>query len=131
MRRSEPPPLSSTARTKHLHHLVAAFAAFRGANAKGRRIPRELQAQVVAAVSAGVSRSSIARACRLSWAQVNRWLDGAAGGTRRSRPTALPALASPRVLSVIDTDARQPAAQAADVEVRIGLWRVSLSRTTA
>lgn len=130
MRRSERPSLSSPWRVKRLQRVTAAFARFRGVHGKGRRIPLELQAQVVSAVRAGVSRSSIERACGLSWSQVSRWLATVAAEAPSSRSARTPPVAKPRVLSVVDADARPLAARDADIEVRIGAWRVSLSRTT-
>ncbi len=129
MRRSEPPPLSIAARKKRLSHLVAAFAGFRRKNPPGRRIPRELQVQVVAALNAGVTKSAIARTCGLSWAQVNRWRAAVTGDAPSSPPASAPVMVSPRVLSVVDANVRQPVAQGTDVEVRIGPWRLSISRT--
>ena len=113
---------SNVAHTERLRHLAAAFAEFRRAN-PGRRFPRGLRAQVVAALEAGASASAVGKTCSLSWAQVTRW---------RSAVHADAALARvPRadVLSVVD-----PAATASstaldtDVVVQVGPWRISISR---
>ena len=121
MRRSEPQSFSNAAYANRLHHLAAAFAAFRRANKPGRRIPSGLRAQVVAALNAGVSATAIEKACRLSWSQVTRWRSAAlADGTLSVRPQA-------DVLSVVDDAARSPSSDT-DVELRVGPWRISLSR---
>lgn len=119
MRKNQPQFLSNAAYTDRLHHLAAAFAAFRRANKPGRRIPLGLRTQVVAALNAGVSANAIEKACGLSWSQVTRWRSAArADGALAVAPHA-------DVLSVVDGAASSPTP---DVELRVGSWRISLSR---
>jgi hypothetical protein len=119
---------SNAAHAERLSHLAAAFAASRRAN-PGRRFPRGLRAQVVAALDAGASASAVARTCSLSWAQVTRWRSAAARGVPAPSPAASAATTlEPRVLSVVDAGAHERAASDEDIEIRVGQWRVSLSR---
>ena len=119
---------SDVAHARRLQHLGAAFAAFRQAN-PGRRFPRGIRAQVVAALNAGVSSSAIERACGLSWTQVTRWRSAAARGAPTApSASALASSASAKVLSVVDADARRSDTLDAGIDIRVGPWRVSLSR---
>ena len=121
MRRSEPQSLSNRY-AKRLQHLAAAFAAFRRVNPRGRRIPMGLRRQVVAALEAGVSTSALAEACGVSWSQATRWRSVAhASGVET---------AAPQVLSVVDTGAPACVSSDGDIELRVGSWRISVSRVT-
>lgn len=115
-------PLLDGAETQRLQHLAAAFAAFRRANRPGRRIPLGLRRQVVAALDAGVSPAAITKTCGVAWSQATRWrLVEHAGGVAAAAPQA-------QVLSVVDTGAPAPASSGDGVELRVGSWRISVSR---
>jgi hypothetical protein len=115
--------LSDAARANRVRQIAAAFTAFRRANKRGRRIPRGLRNQVVAALHAGVCASALEKACGLSWSQVTRWRAAAsANGSPAVAPRA-------DVLSVVDAAAPAPSASAeGEVVVCVGAWRISVSR---
>lgn len=120
-------PRSTAADSKRLQQLAAAFDAYRRGN-PGRRFPRGLRGQVIAAIDAGASASAVSRACRLSWSQITSW-QRAAARSARVAPTASAAVAPrPRVLSVVDAGTREDTTLDGDIELRIGRWRVSLRR---
>jgi hypothetical protein len=113
--------------SKRLEQLAEAIAAYRGGN-PGRRLPEGLRAQVVAALDAGVSKSAIIKACKLSWSQVTGWHRAAVGGRVAPAADAVAAASPARVLSVVDTDRCEASVLDGEVELRIGPWRVSLRR---
>ena len=121
-------PRSTAAHSKRLQQLAAAFDAYRRGN-PGRRFPRGLRGQVIAAIDAGVSASAVSRACNLSWSQITSWQQASARSARVAPPTSAAAVARPRVLSVVDSDTREDMMLDGDIELRIGHWRVSLRRT--
>jgi transposase-like protein len=122
MRVSMRQPLSDGAEAKRLQHLTAAFAAFRRVSRPGRRIPLGLRRQVVAALDAGVSVGAIARACGVAWSQATRWrLVEHTGRVSESAPQA-------QVLAVVDASVPAPASSVEGVELRVGFWRISVSR---
>lgn len=122
MRPSNPQTHSTASRTKHLAHLATAFAAFRRANEPGRRIPLGLRMQVVAALDAGVSATAIQKTCGVSWNQASRWRSAAHGGSEVA--------AAPQVLSVVDHGAPVSSPSDDGVELRVGTWRISVSRVS-
>jgi hypothetical protein len=122
MRMSERRSSKSVAFAERLQVLAAAFAEFRKVNKRGRRIPTGLRAQVVAALRAGVSASAIERACGVSWSQLTYWRSAAASG---GQPSAAP---EAQVLSVVDAGAPGRSPVGGGVELRVGPWRISLSR---
>jgi hypothetical protein len=103
--------------------VVAAFAAFRRVHGPRRRIPLALRKQFVAALDAGVSASALGKACGVSWTQTRYWKSTAKG--------AAPMTAAPQVLSVVDRQTTPAASSSADkgIELRVGCWRISLSRS--
>ena len=121
MRRSKPQSRSNT-HVKRLQHLAAAFAAFRRVNPRGRRIPAGLRRQVVAALDAGVSKSDLTEACGVSWSQATRWRSAT-----HANDVVTPA---PQVLSVVDTGAPACLSADGDLELRVGGWRIGVSRVT-
>lgn len=115
--------LASASCAKRLQHVAVAFEAFRRVNKPGQRIPRGLRAQVVAALGVGVSATSLQRACKLSWSQLTRWKSEArVDGELSTRQ-------QPQVLSVVEADAPGACADA-EVELRVGSWRICLSRAS-
>jgi hypothetical protein len=112
------PSVSTAADAKWLEHLAAAFAAFRRVNKPGRWVPSNLRSQAVAAMNAGVSTGAIERACRVSRAQLTRWREAA------------DVLPQPRVLSVVDGIGPLHSSSDTSIELRVGAWRISLSRAT-
>jgi hypothetical protein len=123
MRRSKPQSPCDVAANKHVEQLATAFAAFRRANGAGRRIPLGLRRQFVAALDAGVSASTLGRACGVSWTQTRRW---------KSAALAAAPVMAPQVLSVVDRHAAPPSSGApeGDLELRVGAWRISVQRVT-
>lgn len=117
MRNSEP-SISTAIDSKWLEQLAAAFAAFRRVNRPGCWIPIGLRNQVVAALNAGMPADAIGRACKVSRAQLNYW---------RAAAEAMP---QPRVLSVVDGSGPAPSSPEMSIELRVGAWRISLSRVT-
>ena len=111
------PSVSTATDSKWLEHLAAAFAAFRRINGPGRWIPSDLRNQAVAALNGGVPSSAIERACKVSRAQLIHW---------RAAADAMP---QSRLLSVADGG---PAHSPSDtsIELRVGTWRINLSRDT-
>jgi hypothetical protein len=124
MRKSD--PHSNAAHSKRLQQLAAAFDAYRRGN-PGRRFPRGLRGQVVAAIDAGATASAVSRACNLSWSQITSW-QASARGARVAPSASAAAIAPPRVLSVVDAGTREDMMLDDDIELRIGHWRVSLRR---
>jgi hypothetical protein len=112
------PSVSTAVYGKLLENLAAAFAAFRRVNKPGCWIPSGLRSQVVAALNAGMSASAIARACKVSRAQLNYW---------RAAADAVP---QPRVLSVVDDSGPAHSSSETSIELRVGAWRISLNRAT-
>jgi len=112
-----------------LAQLREAFAAFRQSHPGRRRMPKELRAQVVAALDAGVGPTEVSRACGVSRTQVSRWRaerhklgDGrAAGGGRRRAGTE-----DAQVLTVVDGAEATDDREAVAFEVAIGSWRLSV-----
>jgi hypothetical protein len=125
MRQSD--PRSTAAHKKRLGQLAAAFDTYRCAQ-PGRRFPRGLRDQVVAAIEAGASASAISKACKLSWLQMTGWQQAAARNGRVSPAASEAAVASPRVLSVVDRGTREDTLLDSEIELRIGGWHVSLRR---
>lgn len=112
----------SDAEARRLQRLAAAFAAFRRVNRPGRRIPLGLRRQVVAALDAGVSVGAITRACGVAWSQATRWrLVEHAGRVTAAAPEA-------QVLSVVEASGPAPASSDEGVELRVGSWRIRVSR---
>lgn len=119
-------PRSTAAHSKRLEQLADAFDAYRRGN-PGRRFPRGLRGQVIAAIDAGASASAVSRACKLSWSQITSWQQASARSARAPSASAA-AVARPRVLSVVDAGTRADVMLDGDIELRIGHWRVSLRR---
>lgn len=117
MHNSEP-SISTATVSKWLERLAAEFATFRRINRSRRWIPSSLRDQVVAALNAGVPSDAIERACKVSRTQLKRWREAA------------DALPQPRVLSVVDGGGAAHASTETSVELRVGAWRISLSRAT-
>ena len=125
MRLSKPQSLSNVAGAKRLVQLAAAFAAFRRVHGRGRRIPLGLRRQVVAALDAGVSTGAIERTCGVSWSQTRYWRSAARAGVE------VPA--APQVLSVVDSGAAPGSSSLSpdgDLELRVGVWSISVHRVT-
>ena len=120
-------PRSTAAHSKRLQQLAAAFDAYRRGN-PGRRFPRGLRGQVIAAIDAGASASAVSRACNLSWSQITSWQQASAHSARVAPSASAAAIAPPRVLSVVDAGTREDMRLDGDIELRIGHWRVSLRR---
>jgi len=123
-------PRSSAAHSKRLQQLAAAFDAYRRGN-PGRRFPRGLRGQVIAAIDAGATSSAVSSACRLSWSQITRWQQASARNARVVPSASASSAAegvSPRVLSVVDAGTREDVVPDGDIELRIGHWHVSLRR---
>jgi hypothetical protein len=126
-------PQSTAAHAKHIEQLAAAVDAHRDGK-PGRRLPRELRAQVVAVIEAGAPVGAVREACRLSGSQITRWRQVAAGScsagaaASAAAPSSTAASASPRVLSVVDRGTPQDTPLDGDIELRIGGWHVSLRR---
>jgi hypothetical protein len=120
------PSALNVANAGRLSRLAAAFSAFRRSS-PGQPFPAGLCAQVAALLEAGVSVSAIQGECHLSWTQVNRWRSRQRGAASKSAG-AIASPTPPKVLSVVEADARASLTAQDDVEIRIGQWRLSLSR---
>jgi hypothetical protein len=114
--------LPKDAYAKRLDAAAAAIAAFRRAH-PGQPFPSKLREEVVAAVEAGVAVGVAAKACGLSTTQVRLWRSKAEGSPRASGSSP-----SARVLSVVDAPSERPGLVDEEVEIRVGAWRVHLSR---
>ena len=112
------PSISTATDTKWLEHLAAAFAAFRRVNNPGCWIPSALRNEVVAALNAGMPAGAIARACKVSRSQLQYWR------------VAAGAMPQPRVLSVVDGSGPAHSSSDTSIELRVGTWRINLSRDT-
>lgn len=112
-------PLPAAPPTHRLRLLATSIAALRRAHGPRCWIPKGLRAQVVAAMDAGIPASDVARVCDLSRGQLTRWRSAAVGAVA-------PAPAA-RMLSVVDTSTPASVLDA-EIEVRLGPWRVRLSR---
>jgi transposase-like protein len=122
------PRPQSAAHVNRLEQLVAAVDAYRGGKDKPRRrLSTELRARVVAVIDAGASVSAVAEACKVSESQITRWRAAARSG-EDAAASSVPALVSPRVLSVVDGGTREQPLQDGEIELRIGGWHVSLRR---
>jgi transposase-like protein len=128
----KPRPQSTAAHAKHIEQLAAAVDAHRDGN-PGRRLSRELRAQVVAVIEAGAPVGAVREACRVSGSQITRWRQAAAnsGSGGDAAPCSTAASASPRVLSVVDRGTPQDTLLDGEIELRIGGWHVSLRRVVA
>jgi len=123
MRQLKPQSPSSIVDSERVTQLATAFAAFRRAHGPGRRIPLALRKQSVAVLDAGVSAGALGKACGVSWTQARYWRTAARAGA--------PVMAAPQVLSVVDHQATPaPSSSADEVELRVGCWRISLSRAS-
>jgi hypothetical protein len=82
-----------------------------------------LRRQFVAALDAGVSAGALGKACGVSWTQTRYW---------RSAARAARVLATPQVLSVVDPPAAPVSSGVPeeDLELRVGVWRISVQRVT-
>ena len=112
------PSVSTATDSKWLEHLAAAFAALRRINRTRGWIPSGLRDQVVAALNAGVPSDAIERACKVSRTQLKRWREAA------------DALPPRRVSSVVDGSGPAHSSSEKSVELRVGAWRISVSRVT-
>ena len=108
--------------SERIAQVVAAFAAFRRVHGPRRRIPLALRKQFVATLDAGVSASALGKACGVSWTQTRYWKSTAKG---------IAPMTAPQVLSVVDRQTTPAPSSSADkgVELRVGCWRISLSRS--
>jgi len=113
----------SQAHAKCLEQLEAAFMEFRRTHEPGRRIPAALRAQVVRALDEGVAERRLRLACRVSWNQLRRWRS-----TQSTRRAPVPTPRA-RVLSVVDPDPRELAHTDGNIEIKVGPWRMCLSRS--
>jgi hypothetical protein len=108
------------------------FLDFRRTNARHTRIPEELRAAVLAAVGRGVTPTRIRRTCRVSDGQLTRWK-----AANRATHGQMPESPGPaRIFSVVDDQpsrpSRPPACDSAPepaLELRVGLWSVTVQRT--
>lgn len=121
------PRSQSPALAKRLEQLAAAIDAHRGSEPR-RRLSPALRARVTAAVDAGATVRAVGEACKLSKSQITRWRQAAAGSGDDATFSSAPAPVSPRVLSVVDRDARETTVLEDEIELRIGGWFVSLRR---
>lgn len=116
--RSSEPSVSTAIYDKLLENLAAAFKAFRRVNRPGRWIPNGLRNQVVVALNAGVPSGAIERACKVTRTQLSYW---------RAAADTVP---QPRVLSVVDDSRPVQSSSETSIELRVGAWRINLSRAT-
>jgi len=124
MRRSKPQSPSDVAGSRRVEQLAAAFGAFRRVHGRGQRIPMGLRRQFLAALDAGVPAGALGKACGVSWSQSRYWRSGADAGE--------PVTATPQVLSVVDHPVAPMYSSAldADLELRVGAWRIRVERVT-
>lgn len=103
------------------------FAEFRAEHPRGTRIPGDLRAEALAALSRGVGASDLHRICGVSRIQLEAWQAGRdrVGAGSEPRETAP---ADVRVFSVVDSTPSaepEPAARPDQVlELRLGPWCV-------
>jgi hypothetical protein len=104
-----------------LAELESRFARFRRTQRRGARVPEELRAAVIAAVSRGVRPGELQRVCGVTWSQVVTWQARRAGDQGTSGgagPTKV------RVFSVVD-EPPEPMGEHG-LELRLGPWTVSV-----
>lgn len=118
-------PLTAS-HAKRLQQLAAAVDAYRGGHRR-RRLSGALRAQAVATIDAGAPVHAVREACKVSASQLTRWRQDAARSAGEAARSST-AVASPRVLSVVEADARETAPLDSEIELRIGGWHVSLRR---
>lgn len=132
-----------------LDSLSQRFQRFRTSHPRGARIPVPLRKAVVVALRNGASRSSVQKACGVSWEQMERWqarYGNQAVDARRPRPgVATTRLVGtdntrsgsrqptppPRVFSVVDDEQAGQAAtphKAPLLELRVSGWSISLQQ---
>ena len=109
-------------------NLAARFAAFRRTHRRFARIPRDLRAEVVAALRQGTSPSRLCTTCRVSTSQLALWRRAAGAGA----PSAAGGSGA-RIFSVVEAaPALAPGSMgvvsaASDaLELRLGPWSVSV-----
>lgn len=113
-RAAEPPTLTE---------LAQRFAQFRSNNARFTRVPQELRAAAVQAMSAGVTVSALRRRCGVSSSQVAAWQASSERGEARAEPAQV------RAFSVVDAAPSTGALGASSdetLELRLGPWSVSV-----
>ena len=118
---------SSTDRDAILAELAERFAAFRRANQRFTRVPRDLRAAVASAMRSGVTPTQLRRTCGVSTSQLDRWRDRPSAGGAPSQVEKECA----RIFSVVDgipppvsNTTHDTTADA--LELRIGPWSVSV-----
>lgn len=153
MRKRKQPSSKASARQRssvNLDSLSQQFQLFRSSHPRITRIPEPLRKAVVAALEGGASKSSVQKACGVSWVQMKQWKTEYAKGARapRRRRTSMvtteltgagrlvPKLQQPtpppRVLSVVD---EEPTGQDGDphrvplLELRVSGWSIRLHPT--
>jgi len=132
-----------------LDSLSQRFQLFRGSHPRSTRIPDPLRKAVVSALQNGASRSSVQKACGVSWEQMERWETRYGKKARRPRqrrsgvattrltdfsqvsPQRRRPVPPPRVLSVVDEPAGHAGSphEVAPLELRVSGWRISLHPT--
>ena len=106
-----------------LEELARGFVAFRRANKRGTRIPKELRAAVLVAREQGATYTDVWHACQVSSSQIASWTVGAVsptGGVACEGPAT-------RVFSVIEgdpTSVSRPVDQV--LEFRLGAWSICI-----
>ena len=110
-----------------LDTLEVRLAQFRAENPPRTRVPTDLRAAAVAALSRGVTSSDLFRRCGVSWSQLKAWKSKSKSVRPKTR-TRDPSPDEVRVFSVVDEEpvvphvAPVPAEQA--LELRLGRWSV-------
>ena len=110
-----------------LDALEVRFARFRAKNPPRTRVPADLRASAVAALSRGVTSGDLFRRCGVSWSQLKAWKSESKSVRPRTRACD-PSPDEVRVFSVVDEEtvvahaAPVPAEPA--LELRLGRWSV-------
>ena len=98
------------------------FAQFREEEAPGKRVPEELRAAVLRALSQGVPVRAFRRKCGLTSSQIASWQKSRDGLRGRGRREA----AKVRAFSVVDDDVPRRTMPEQALELRVGPWAVSV-----
>ena len=115
-----------------LEELEGRFARFRAENPPRTRVPADLRASAVAALSRGVTSGDLFRRCGVSWSQLKAWKSESKSVRPKTRARD-PSPDEVRVFSVVDEEAvvahAAPVPAEPALELRLGRWSVRVQLT--
>ena len=110
-----------------LDALEVRFARFRAEHPPRTRVPADLRASAVAALSRGVTSGDLFRRCGVSWSQLKAWKSESKSVRPKTRARD-PSPDAVRVFSVVDEEAvvahAAPVQAEPALELRLGRWSV-------